>query len=235
MDDEVNLRSATITIEEHAARFSSVAPLFCDFRNHPGFENRTAKRMRAQLIGCANAHEPANEAGVVEMQLGRLHEALPKVRMIRRQAENDEAGLEQADPGFRGRLRYAAIAGQRGVVQQLRRTSGAQLHESLEERKIFDIAERSHVALDVGGDIGAEPVGRIEAAIEYGGIGADEQSLFEALGIPAETLGLPARKRKQTVHRSSAGERLGNRFQKGEVLGAGENPSPGFRLVVDDA
>ena len=57
-----------------------------------------------------------------------------------------------------------------GEIEQLSRTAGAQFHESLECPKISHVSDCPHVAFDICGDIGAEPVGRVQTIVEYAGI-----------------------------------------------------------------
>ena len=187
--------------------------MFGDLRDYPGFEDRATKRMCAELFGGTNTQQPADEPGIVEMQLGHLHEALAKIRVKDRKAESDKAGFKDAEPGFRRRLRDAAIPCERRVVEQLRCPTRTKCYETLKGREIAYVADRPHIALDVGCDVGTEPVRGFLSFVEYARVTTGEESLVESLGVPGKTDRLASRQRKEVVHCCPSCQRLADRFE----------------------
>ena len=235
LDDEIGLGPVTVAVKEQTAHFAPVGSVFHDLRDDPGFEDRAPQRMRAELLGVTDAKQPADQTRVVEVQFRHLHQPLAQIGVKSCQAEREKTGLENAEPSLGGRLGDAAVVCQRRVIDQLGRTAGAQLDEALEGGEISHVADGPHVPFDIGRNIRAEPVRRVQVSIEYPRIGAGEESLPETLWMPIETHDLIAAQRKQVVDCRPSGERLADRLQPGEVLRAGQNPTTGLRVGVDDA
>ena len=61
-------------------------------------EQGAAKRVGAQLPGLLDADEVARKSNVVEIQLGRLDQALSDVGVIRRKRKGDVAGFQDCEP-----------------------------------------------------------------------------------------------------------------------------------------
>ena len=89
-NDEISLGPVPVAVKRQTARLTAIGSVFRDLRDHPGLENRTAKRMGAKLFRRTNTKQPTDETGVVEVQLRHLHEPLTQVRVKRRQAESEE-------------------------------------------------------------------------------------------------------------------------------------------------
>jgi hypothetical protein len=128
--------------------------------------------MGAQLRHGPNPQQPGDQPGVVEVELGHLHDALPEIAAIGRQAEHDEGGFQDGEPRFRGRLRDATIPRQRGQVQELPSPARTKFGESLEGDEIAHIQDDSYVPLKVGHDVRPQPAGRIQLLVEDAGIAA---------------------------------------------------------------
>ncbi len=174
--------------------------------------------MGRELVGAADAQQPADQAGVIEVQFRHLDEPFARRRAQRGQPEDHEAGLQDAQPRLGGGLGDAAVAGQRRVVDHLRGASRAELDETLERVEVADTAHGAHVPLDIGGHIGAEPFRRVEAAVEDGGIAPGHQRLVETVGVLAEADDLASGQGQQVQHRGAPGQGLADRFQQGQVL-----------------
>ena len=109
--------------------------------------------MECHLAGIADAQQPGGEAGVIEVQLGGLDETLVEIPVMRAQQEQQVAGLQNRKPGARGGVGDAAIRGQRGKVEQLTHTGGAQAHEPLKGRQIAHGEELAEIPLHEGAHI----------------------------------------------------------------------------------
>jgi hypothetical protein len=60
--------------------------------------------MGPQVVGRADAEQPACEPGVIKVQLRHLHEPLDDSGVKDGQPKDDEARLQDREPGLRGRL-----------------------------------------------------------------------------------------------------------------------------------
>ena len=64
-------------------------------RGHPALEDCTPERVSLQLLRGADAQQVADQARIVEVQLGGLHQALALVAVPGPQAEAEKAALQQ--------------------------------------------------------------------------------------------------------------------------------------------
>ena len=102
LHDDIHFEARAASEEMQVGRERTVDPGLQYLRHDPGLEDRAAERVLAELVGRADAEEPADHAGVEEVQLRSLHEALRDVRVERRQAPRDVPGLEHREPRLRG-------------------------------------------------------------------------------------------------------------------------------------
>ena len=134
-----------------------------------------------------------------------------------------------------GRLGDAAVVSQGGVVEQLPGAAGAELHEALERGEVPDIGDRAHIPLDVGGDVGTEPVRRIEAAIENRRIAAAEQRSIEAGGMLGEAPDLVPGQGQELVHGRASRSDWPIDSSSAKFCDPLRIQRPGRRVGVDDA
>ena len=128
-----------------------------------------------------------------------------------------------------------AVRRERRVVEELARAAGAEFDETLEGREIADVADRPDVALDIGGDVSAQPVARVELPVEDARIAAREEGLFQRVRVAFEAKDLASREREQMEHRAPPRKRLADRVQQRKVLRPGQDPAPGLGVGVDEA
>ena len=186
VDDGIGLGPLSIAIEEHAAAFASVGPTLDNFRNHPGLEDGAAQRVVAQLIDCADAEQPARESGIMEVELGHFDQAPAQVGMEGGQAKHDESRFEDGQPCFCGRLGDSRVGRQCGEIEQLGGPTGTQFHESLKSGQVGDPGHGPHIAFDVGGDIGAQPVGGGKPLIEDARVSPRQHGIVQVLRMGVE-------------------------------------------------
>ena len=83
-DYQVRFRAVAVPIEGQPAGFALVDPMFGDLRDDPAFEDGAAQGMDAKLVGGANPEQPADQTGIVEMELGHLYEPFAQIAVKRR-------------------------------------------------------------------------------------------------------------------------------------------------------
>jgi len=55
LDDQVGLDGVAVAVERQAGSFAAVGPVLEDFGDDPCLEDRAAQRVRAELVGAADA------------------------------------------------------------------------------------------------------------------------------------------------------------------------------------
>ena len=136
-----------------------------DLRHHVVLEDRAAQRVDGELSVLADPEEVAEEARVVEVELGAPDDPLAEVSRVRPEQEDDEARLEDGDPPARSVHRHAAVGGEGGVVEDLARAAGAEREEPLEGRRSPTLTNAADVALDVGLQVVGQPDLRRDPAV----------------------------------------------------------------------
>jgi hypothetical protein len=96
------------------------------------------------------------------MQLGRFDQALAVVGKPGRQQVNDEAGLQQIEPGACGDMRYTGIIAQAAQVDELIGASGTPAHKSLEPLQVMHSGQLPQVALNIGSEVIGQCLCRIK-------------------------------------------------------------------------
>ena len=106
--------------------------------------------MRRHLASVLDAEEVAGQSHIVEVELGRLDDALANVAEEGRKLENDVAGLEDSEPVSRRSLRYAGVRAQGTEVGELPHPPRAKTHKPAERGQIANLADSPNIAFDVG-------------------------------------------------------------------------------------
>ena len=162
---QVNFEAVVVAPEKQIGRQALVKAVLEHFGNDPGFKHRTARSMGLQLIGRTNAQQPAEQTAVQEIQLGRFHQALAKVAVVRRQQRHQMAGLQDREPLARGGLGDAAVSRQAVEVEQLAAACCAHGDKGLKAEQVADVEHLAHIALDVGAHVGRKPVAGLHLAL----------------------------------------------------------------------
>ena len=112
LEDEVDLQLAAVAVEGEPRPVSAMEVSLGDLGSHPGLEEGSPQGVGRKLAGVLDVEEVRRQAGVIEVQLGRLDEPLPEIGEERRQAEDDVARFQHRQPGPRRGMGNAAVAGQ---------------------------------------------------------------------------------------------------------------------------
>src|SRR4029078_5910433 len=97
-----------------------------ELTNDEGLEDGSTQRVQVDVLRPAQPQEGAEEAGVEEVQLGRLHQPLVEILMVRLEEVEDIARLEHGDPVPRRRVADPGLACQGRAVYELPGTAGAE-------------------------------------------------------------------------------------------------------------
>ncbi len=89
-----------------------------EFGHDPVFKQGTALGVGADVAGIAHAEEPGGEAGIAEVELGGLDEALVEIGEPGADEEHEMAGLEDGEPGLGGDAGDAGVRRERGDIEQ---------------------------------------------------------------------------------------------------------------------
>jgi hypothetical protein len=129
-------------------------------------------------------------------------------------------------PAAGGRLRDAAVGGQRCKVEQLPDAPGAEAQEGVERRRVAHSEQAADVALQVGGRVVGEP----QLPVVYAGIAALPEEGVQIFSRMGEAADLPQLERQQIEQRRAPGERLAHAIEQREALRPGEMNRPGSGL-----
>ena len=149
--------------------------------HHHVLEQRASKRMRGDLFHMLDADEMAGEAHIVKIELRRLDQPLANIGVERRQPESDIARLQHLDPIAGGGVADAGVGAKRHRVRQLSDASGAQADESLKARQIANLTQAAHVAFDVGLEVVAQGLPRLEPLVVDSRIESRVQNLIHPI------------------------------------------------------
>ena len=156
-DQEVDFVPCPVAPEENR-RCSSVVQIgLGDLCDYVVLENRPPERMRYDLGGLTDAQKLAEQACVVEVELGAFDHPLVEVPVMGREQKDDETCLEHGDPAARRVYGDAAVRCQARVVEELSGSAGAKRQESIEDFEVADVRQAPHIALDVGLDVVRKP------------------------------------------------------------------------------
>lgn len=93
LDDGIDCMTFLITKEADRVYTFGMGRHFCEFGHQPIFEDGSAQRMGAKVLGGVNADEPSGKAEVGEVDFGSLDEAFLNLGEMGTGEKNDEAGL----------------------------------------------------------------------------------------------------------------------------------------------
>src|SRR5947209_6409417 len=235
LQDQVDLQAVAVAIEGKPWPAAAMEMSLGDLGHDPGLEEGSLQGVRLDLARAFDVEQARRQPGVVEVELGRLDETLAEIGEKRRQAEGDVARLQHRKPASRRGLGDAAVARQRGEVEDLPRAAGAEAEEGLEEQQVADLDELPDVTLDVGGDIVGKPFVSGQVPLVDPGIAALPKQRIEVRRRLGKTADLLQRERQQLRQGGAAGERLGHAADQRQVLGAGEQEPAGRWVFVHQA
>ena len=150
-----------------------------DVRKHQLFPAASEGGVGADFVERSRAEERAGDAGVGEINLGRLHKPLAEVGYKRRHDIDHESFLEEVDVSSDSHVGYAERGSKSRIVDHLRVFMGKHPPES-SHRLWYEIPPERKVTFKKRLDEGFEPfVRRIVVRRE---IGTGESSTDEAAG-----------------------------------------------------
>ena len=156
--------------------------------------------MGRHLPGVLDADQVSGQPRVAEIQLGGFDQPLADVGKVRRQLEQDVAGLQHRQPLSRRRVRHAGVGAQGGEIDQLTDPTRAQPHETSKVRQVANLSQPPHVAFDVGLEVVGQRLRRIEALVDDARIETAIEHLVHLAGR-AGALSLGHGKRQQPQQR----------------------------------
>jgi len=165
LDEGIDLVAFLVAEEVEGGLGSVVGLGFEQLGHDPVLEECATLGMGGEVSGPPHSKQPSGQARVGEVELGRFDQALGGVGEPRADEQNEVAGFEDGQPGFRSDPGDACIGGERGDVYQLADASGAELDETLEGGEILDVENLTHIALKVGADVVLEPDGGLDRAV----------------------------------------------------------------------
>lgn len=233
IQNEVDFDAALLAQVEERGRLPAMDARLVDLRRDPGLEDRAAQRVVDELIRGADAQEVAREPGVEEVQLGGLDHLGGDAAMPGGQAKDQEARLEDRQPRPGGVVRDAGVGGERGEVEHLRGSAGAQPQEGREGVQVADVEDLAHVALDVGGDVVGQPAVGGDLPVVDARIAAPPQGVEEVLRRGGEAPQLVEAERQEVQHAGSSRQGLRDGLRQAEVLRPGEDEPPVLRAGID--
>ena len=218
LEHQIRFQPVVVAPEIQIRRQPCVEAGFQELTYHPRLEHRAAQRMQTQGSGVADAQQPARQAGIDEVQLGRLDQPLAEIAVVGWQQEHQIAGLQHRQPGACGVVGDTRLAGQGADVEQLSGAGRAQAQESLERGKILHVQHLPHVALHVGGDIGGKPVPRLQVLGVKRRVHAPQHQSIQLQRPDLRCRQLRQRQWQQPGHAHPPGKRLGHTGQQAELL-----------------
>src|SRR6185503_14319000 len=96
--DEIDFKASQVTEAVQFAATARIDLLLADFRRHEAFKNCAQESRAGELALGLDTKEMTSEAGVHEVQLRRLHQALAKVLEKRRHEHDLARGLQNTQP-----------------------------------------------------------------------------------------------------------------------------------------
>ena len=107
VENDVDFRTVPIAVEEEIRSQAAVETCLQDLSENPRFENRSSKWVILELRSRPDSEEGADQAGIVEVELGSLDEPLAEVCGVGCESKSDIACLQDRDPdrGLRARAR----------------------------------------------------------------------------------------------------------------------------------
>ena len=242
--DFVSLRPASLPAKQIDLVAGAVAPegerrfqapviiAFEKLVDHQVLEQTAPQIMGVELVDVADFEQRAGQPRVVKVEFGRLDEPLGEIVVVGPQEVENVALLQDRKPRIDGRRRYAALDGQRSLVEQLTDSSGAQLDEPPEFRQVADRFHLPHVAFDVGFDVVRIVVGRFDLPVVQARVGALED--FGVDGCRSDPGGahLLMRKGQQGQNPDAPGQRLIDGLHQFGVLRPSEDVHAGLPFVV---
>ncbi|HNX52055.1 MAG TPA: hypothetical protein PKL08_17935 [Thermoanaerobaculaceae bacterium] len=120
-------------------------------------EDGAAQGVGPQVACTAEPEKVADQAGVEEVELGRLGGAGVEALVVRRKEIEHVACPEHGDPCPGGGVADAYLAAERGEVEHLAGATSAEGEEAQEGVEVADVGEQPYIALDIGAQVAVEP------------------------------------------------------------------------------
>ena len=232
--------------EEQVRFLTLVEPILDQLGHHETLEDGPAGCMVVQVLGRSDSEQVAEEAGVEEVELGALDQALAEVSVVRPQQMNDKTRLQDRDPSTGGGVGDAAVNTKRGKVQELSTAPRAEPNETSKGLQIADVQNLAHIPLHVGLVVAAQPLLRIQSLVVNPGVEPTEQDpVHVPTLLPSPSRDDQAelvdgkwtplakfreREGQQVEDGTTSGQRLAHLMEQEEVLGTRQNEPSG--LVV---
>lgn len=144
--------------DEVEGGFGAVVGLgFEQLGDDPVFKKCAALGVGGEVTGFSHSKQPSGEAGIGEGDLRGFDQALGDVGEPGADEEDEGAGFQDGQPGFRGDPGDARIRGEGGDDYELAYATGEKLDETLEGGKILNVENLADIALKVGADVVLEP------------------------------------------------------------------------------
>jgi hypothetical protein len=196
----------------------------------PGLEQGAAQGVGGELVCALDAQKAGSEAGIVEVELRGLDQALVEAPVVRTEPIDDVARLEHRDPLARRVVADAAVVSQGAQVEELAGSAGAHADEALEEGQVPDVDHLAHIAFHVGPHVVAVPDGGVQPPVVNRWVEALEEEGFHGLRSSVGALKLAEGERQERDEGGASGEGLGDPGQQAELLRPGQDElarSPG--------
>ena len=143
--------------------------------------------------------------------------------MVRSEAVGYIARFQNGKPGTGGIMGDTGVVRETAQVEHLPDSSGTKPHKGLKNMEILDSRNLTDIPFDIGADVVAVPVNRIDVAVEQGGILSREEQVIERRNLDICCLQLGEGKGQEVEQRHSPSQRLRNPIKKTKVLGACED------------
>lgn len=231
--EQVDLGTAGLPQVVEGGRETPVGVRLVNLRGHPRLEDRAAQRMRREVRSAPDTEQTADAAGVHPVDLRRPDGPLARVPRPCRQAEDEEARFEDRQPGAGRVVGHARVRAEAGEVQLLGGPPGEEAHEGVQRLELTDREQATHVALQVGLDVVADPAARGDGLVMNAWKAPREQGLKEILRRAGEAAELVDGERQQVHDCRAPREGLRHRPRLPEVLRAGQDPPSRSGIVVD--
>ncbi len=147
---EIAFQTPCIAEEGQVGWLAPIETVFERLRHDRILKKCSTQRMGCNLRRMFDTDEIAGQPNVVEVELGRLDQTLSEVGVKWLELENDVARFQHRELLSRCRVGDAGVRTQRGKIDQLADSSGAQARETSEIGKVADRSQPADITLDVG-------------------------------------------------------------------------------------
>ena len=230
---KINFYALGVSIEIEVWSSAIVVGSFHRLKNDEIFEKTSTKRVAVQLFNITDFGQCAGEAGVVEIELGRLDEPLAPVFVPRRQEEADVRSVEDGEPFHHSLRGDAGVVGNGCDVENRANAPNENPKEVCEKQRVLDFEKLVNVAFHIGIDIAPEKSLVPYASSEETRIAACENG-GKHVAPCLKHVRFPKAEWEQCEDRTASGKCLADAFHKEKVAGAGEDKKPVDAFFIHD-